>query len=402
MRPRAVEPRRRRFGLVLPRRTVALRVAGQRLQVAGDGGQVVVTHELRGVVECLGHRAEYHRMPVAPGLEELRDLGLAPAPQPGVGVGTQARCIPAIEQGTSEERLAAVIQGLFVEGQAPRRMAAATVARALDDVGAAVPLRILPGLVGVWRGGGEQAVPHGNGPSPVQRPGNVAGKVGLLHGLHAVHEEGVQRLYIVIAELGVGRVGHGRVQPPAAGRDALAHGTVEVGQAVATDAGVAVGGDVGGVDRPQRGGHFQPAGERFAVRQAVAGHAVAEAGHVLATADQCRVSGSGLYVGKRRGRLAGDIPGQQACRDQARQRQPASGSCETVGHGASLCAQLKVWRLNGRLRTRWPVNCATALATAGATAGNGGSPMPPIFAPLSTMRTCTLAMRDGGRIGYRS
>ena len=29
------------------------------------------------------------------------------------------------------------------------------------------------------------------------------------------------------------------------------------------------------------------------------------------------------------------------------------------------------------------------------------SPMPPIFAPLSMMRTCTRAMREGGRIGYR-
>jgi hypothetical protein len=83
---------------------------------------------------------------VAPGLEELHDLRLAPAAQPGVVVLAQARCVPAVEQGAGEERLAGLIQCLLVERQAARRVATAAVARALDDVGATVPQRILPGL----------------------------------------------------------------------------------------------------------------------------------------------------------------------------------------------------------------------------------------------------------------
>ena len=307
---RAVQPYSYRFGLVLPWLAVTFGVAGQRLQVVGDGGQVVVMHELRGVVERLCHRTEYHCMPVAPGLQELRDLRLAPAPESCVVVGAQAGCIPAVKQCTGQERLAAVIQRLFIEGQAAWRVATAAVPGALDDIGATVPLCILPGLVGVRPGGGKQAVPQGNGPAQVQRPGDVAGQVGLPRRLHTVHEERIQRLDVLIAELGVGRVRHGRVQPPTTGRDTLAHGAVEVGQGVVTDAVVAVRGDVGGVDRPQRGGHFQPAGERFAIRQAMAGHAVTEPGHVFAAADQRRVGNSGLRIGKRRSRFACDIPGQ--------------------------------------------------------------------------------------------
>ncbi|MNE46270.1 hypothetical protein D3C80_1405970 [compost metagenome] len=157
----------------------------------GNGGQVVVVHELRGVVERLGHRAEYHGMPVAPGFQELRDFCLAPAPQPGVVVGAQARCVPAVEQGTGQERLAAFIQGLFVEGQAARGVATAAVAGALDEVGTPVPLRILPCLGGVRRGGREQAIPQGDWPAQVQWPRDVAGQVGLLHRLHTMHEKRV-------------------------------------------------------------------------------------------------------------------------------------------------------------------------------------------------------------------
>jgi hypothetical protein len=54
---------------------------------------------------------------------------------------------------------------------------------------------------------------------------------------------------------------------------------------------------------------------------------------------------------------------------------------------------------SGRLRMRWPVSTEAALTTAGGTPGRPGSPIPPIGAPLSTMRTCTRGMRSGGRIG---
>ncbi|MNN38010.1 hypothetical protein D3C81_1519840 [compost metagenome] len=98
-------------------------------------------------------------MPVAPGLEELGDLGFAPAPKAGVVIGAQARCVPAIEQRTGQERFAVFIQGLLVEGQATRGMAAAAVPRALDDIGATIPQGVLAGLGRIGRGGGKQPVP---------------------------------------------------------------------------------------------------------------------------------------------------------------------------------------------------------------------------------------------------
>ena len=277
-------------------------------------------------------------MGVAPGLEELHDLRLRPAAQPGVGVLAQARRIPAVEQGAGEERRAGFIQGFFVEGQAARRVATAAVAGALDDIGATVPQRVLVGLGCISRRGREHAVPQGDGPAHIQRPRNITGDIRLVGRLYALHEKRVQRFDVVIAEFHVGRVGHGRVQPTTAGCYAMAHCTVKIGQAVSADAGLLVRCDVGGMDRPQRRGHFQATGKRRLARQAVAGHAIAEAGDILATADQGGIEGGfRLFLFERRSRFTGDVPGQQACGDQAGQRQPACGSCEsTVVHGRFL------------------------------------------------------------------
>ena len=129
MRAGRVQARGRGNRLVLPGRTVTLRVCGQRLEVTGNNAQVVIAHELRGVVEGLGHRPVHHGVLVAPGLEEPDDLGLAPAAKPGVVVIAQAGRVPAIEQGTGEEWRTRFIESLLVEGQAPWRMAAAAVAR---------------------------------------------------------------------------------------------------------------------------------------------------------------------------------------------------------------------------------------------------------------------------------
>lgn len=402
MRTRRIQALRSRYRLILPGRTVALLVARQRPQIACNRRQVIVAHELRGVVERLGHRAINHRMFVATGLEELHHFRLAPAPQAGVGIVPQARCVPAVEQATGQVRLATFIQGLLVEGQAPWRVATAAMPRALHDVGAAVPQLIFPGLCYVGLAVGKHAIPQRDRPPHIQWPRDRTLDIGLLHRRHALHEERVQGAYIIVAELGIGRVRHRRIQAAPTRRDTLAHRAVEVGEAVAANAGFRVWRDVGGVDRPQRRGHFQATGKGLAVGHAVARHTVAEPGDILASGDQRRVRGDGLGP-QRRDRLAGDIPGQQACGDQARQRQPANGSCEsTVVHKCSGPGQVKEWRLNGMLRTRCPVNAATALATAGATAGSGGSPIPPIFSPLSITRTCTRAIREGGSTGYKS
>ena len=276
-------------------------------------------------------------MLVATGLEELHDLFLTPAPQAGVVVLAQAGGVPAVEQGTGQERRAGFVQGLFVERQPPWRVATAAVAGALDDIGAPVPQCVLAGLGGIGRGRCKHTVPQGDGPTQVERPGNVAGDIRLVGRLHAFHEKRVQRLDVIVAELHIRRVGHGRIESSPTRCYAVAYGAVEVGQAIGADTMLAVGGDVGGVDRPQRCGHFQATSEWLLAGQAMAGHAVTHSRDVFAATDQGGVETRGLLLFKRRGRLAGDVPGQQAGGDHAGQHQPPCGSCESaVIHGHSL------------------------------------------------------------------
>ena len=108
-----------------------------------------------------------------------------------------------------------------------------------------------------------------------------------------MHEVGVQGLHVGFVDAGVGRIRHGRVQRTTVFDDAMAHGLVEVLEAVVAQPGF-IRRDIGGVDRPDRRFHRQAAGERLAVLGGMASHAVTRAGEVLALFDQVLIDFCGV------------------------------------------------------------------------------------------------------------
>lgn len=280
------------YALVVDVRLVGGVRRRQRLEVAGDGGEVGVGHVLHAVHHHVGHAAEHRAALAAAGTQEADQVGFAPAAQSGPVVAAQALGDPVLQRRAAGQvgRAIARRQGLLLHAQPTRGMAGATVAKAFDQVGAARQHRVLPGGgLEVLHLGSEGPAPECQRPAHRQRPRDVAGLVGLLHRLHAMHEVGVEGAHVRFADSRVGRVGHRRVERVAGPGHAVAHGTVEVLEAVVADAGLAVRGDVGRVHRADRRFHRQAPGERLAVPGGVAGHAIAGAGQVFTLPDQGRV-----------------------------------------------------------------------------------------------------------------
>src|SRR5690606_40328538 len=105
--------------------------------------QILVCHELRGVVERFHHGAEHDAVLVASALEEGNDLLFGPAANAVSGFTAQRRCPPAVEQSTGQEGIVAFIKALFVHGKATWRVAGAAVACALNQIGTSVPQLVL-------------------------------------------------------------------------------------------------------------------------------------------------------------------------------------------------------------------------------------------------------------------
>src|SRR3712207_4710682 len=107
----------------------------QGLYVAGDGGDVLVGQLARGVVDHLGHvRADEVALGRHAELEHGADVALAPLAESYLGVARQVGHPLLAELAPGE---GAVLLQHAVEG--PRRVAFLAMARALDQVGAAVP-----------------------------------------------------------------------------------------------------------------------------------------------------------------------------------------------------------------------------------------------------------------------
>ena len=236
--------------------------------------KVCIGEELRRVVQDINHRAEDHGMSIAPVLEDGIDIVLSPAAEARVRVGPQAWRIPAIELRARKIQPAALVQTPFVERRSARGVAAATMTRAPHQIGTAVPFGVIS-----WRGsagciGGKDRVPERDRPADIPGRGDFRGRVRDCGGGHVMHEIGVERAHVVVAQLRTGRTGHCRIKPVAIGRHPVAHGTAEIRKGALTDAVRRVGGDVGGADRAQRGTHLHSAGEGLAAGHAAADHAI--------------------------------------------------------------------------------------------------------------------------------
>ena len=325
----------RRGGGRRHRRRGLRRVRRQGLQVGGDGHQVRVADMLRGVQDHVGHAARGGGEAVLPGLEHLHRVGHGPQV-------AQFHRVPVLHLRAREEQMSLgtqVAHGQFLEADAARGVAGAAVAQALHQVGAAVPDGVLlrvgheGGLVG------EHRIPVGQAPALVEGEVHAQGLVGLGHRRHALAQVGPQRGHVLVAHLGVGGVRHGRVEPVAIGGHAVAHRAVEGRIAPATDAVLRVRRDVGGVDRAEGGFQRTAAGHLGAARGGVAGHAVAQLGHIAALGHQtglgraAEAGAPGLIQPRGNGHPDGG-DGAQGGHGGGAQRQTPTGSACVDSHGA--------------------------------------------------------------------
>ena len=255
---------------------------GQRLQIGANGQQVRIAHVLGAVLHHIDHVAGDRAVAVAPGLEQLG--GFLGCPQIA-----QAQRAPVLHGLAGQEipALAALAgHGFFLEAHAARRMAGAAVAQALHQVGAPVPLRALLGVGLEGRVIQEHPVPQRQAPALVEGKAQVGLLVGRLHRRHALQQIGVQGLHVLGRHLGVGGIGHGRIQVAAIGCHALAHGAVELLEAVFAHARIGVGRDIGGIDLAEWRLQRQPTTHGLGFIAGVAGNAIAQACDISATIDQ--------------------------------------------------------------------------------------------------------------------
>jgi hypothetical protein len=134
----------------------------------------------------------------------------------------------------------------------------------------------------------EQELPGAQKAAQVERE---AQRMRLVLGAHrlARHDEGVQRLQVLIAEQREVFVGKRRIEMAPFPVQSLTHRAHECGLGPAADAGVRIGRDVSAVQRAEGGMQRLPAGECLAARGAMAHMAVSDRGKVGAFRDQCGI-----------------------------------------------------------------------------------------------------------------
>ena len=160
--------------------------------------------------------------------------------------------------------------------------------RAIHQVLASVPLRGLRRVVLVGAGLMEQTIPQQHERTHAKRKAHVGLWCGLRH-RRALHQPGVERRHVVIADAGKRGVGERGIQRMAIARDALAHGPLKglVGPSAQTS--VDIGCEIAAVDRAKTCFEGLAARKRLALVAGVAGDAVAQ-GRYLRAARQHRLA----------------------------------------------------------------------------------------------------------------
>ena len=219
--------------------------------------QVGVVHVLRAVHHHVAHgRADDRLLGVSSRAQRRDNIFRGPVAKAIAAVAAQVGGDPAVDSlPAGQIGTRGIIQGFFLQCECARRMTAAAVAGALDQVGAArnrrirIPRRVEGRRI---RGRREQLAPDCHRPADRQRPGNAIGVLRADLGLHAVHEIGVQSGDVRIAHACIGGVGHGGIQSHAFIVDAMPDGAIEVIEREFADPRFLIGCDVGAVDRAHR------------------------------------------------------------------------------------------------------------------------------------------------------
>ena len=178
-------------------------------------------------------------------LEEAREILLRPGAEAGTQITAQIGCRPGIELCALEIGAAAVVERFFLEPPTARRVAGAAMAKPLDEIGAAVPSGVVPRLRDIGATDRKHHVPDRDRPAPAQISGDFVGLVLLPEGRYLLHEEIIERVEIIVGDLGVGGIRHRRIEPMPILGDAGAHSAVEILEAVIADPGIGIRRDVG-------------------------------------------------------------------------------------------------------------------------------------------------------------
>ncbi len=151
----------------------------------------------------------------------------------------QGRRFPALGKAAGEIGIA-----LLGAERVARRMAAAAMAEALDEIGAAVPLLGFGGIGLEFARPVEQRIPARKQRAEVEREGE---RIRRRRGAHRRlgHQVGVERLHVGVAGLGEMGVGEGGIELPSVAMQPVAHRALEGGIGPGADAGLDVGRDVG-------------------------------------------------------------------------------------------------------------------------------------------------------------
>ncbi len=257
-------------------------------EVGGNAGQIDVAEILAAVSDHFRHRACDGLMLATAGFQQVDQRLLVVAAAANIG------SIPAVEGSTAQVDGIRLGQRFLLHAKPTRGVAAAAVTGALYQIGATVPLFALASDRGEAAVVVIDPVPTHQRPAHIERPGNVALLVGYRQRLHILHQVVVEGGEILVAHLGVGGVGHGRIEAmPIAGHP-FAHHLDELWQAVIADAVTLVGGDVGGKHGTDGGREPFAASQRFACLAGVTGGAIAQLGYILTGRHGgSRVSGKG-------------------------------------------------------------------------------------------------------------
>ena len=184
------------------------------------------------------------------------------------------------------------------------------MAGAFHEVGAAVPGlgTAVVRLVGTFVEEGQVPEPHAD--TPAERPRQLVFAIGRVDRLDVL-EVCPQRRDVGIAEVGIGGVGHRRVQTNAALGDALFECASELGFVPVADAVFRIRRDVRRIQAAEGRGEFHAAGIGFAAALGgMTGHAIGRTGDIGAVLDLLTVGrlgqhrgrhahGHGLFLGKR-------------------------------------------------------------------------------------------------------
>ncbi len=256
------------------------------LEVGRHGLDIAVGQVLQAVLDGFGHRASGLGLAGhAAGLQVLHQLGLGPAADAVDGIRGDVGRIPGAQRAATQ-----VAAAVFGHQRIARGVAGAAVGQRIDQVGAMVPLRRLAGIGFEALVLQVERIPHGHRQADVEGERQGRLRRGLVHRLDAMHEVGVERLGVFIGDLGIGRVGHGRVEVGPVLAYALAQRTAEIFQAVAANADRLGRGDIGGIDGAQRGAQWVATGKAGAsLGCRVAGGAVRGYGQLAAFFHQQRI-----------------------------------------------------------------------------------------------------------------